>query len=204
LGEELGGVAGGEVAGAGASTLGFMSVRASAGGGRTVASETPQPAWTISEGMPRSLASDMTLCAGDDSRVLLGVEGALPVRSARFSASSSTTRASSQARWALRWLRLRWADSRLRIVLASRRAFLARSSSVMFCSEMSSSLSSSSSSWSSSAGEERARLAAGVGADAAAGRLDDDAALGVAADMVGAGVVVGYVMWGCGCVVGIL
>lgn len=167
---------------------GLMSSRISADGGATAARLTPPPAETISGGMPRSLASESTELAGDDSRLLLGVGGAVvPERSARFSASSSTTRDSSHARCALRWLRERCADSRLRMVcvisiahmscakarltLASLLAALALSSSFMFAGSTASPCCSS---WSSGSGDSlplslRARLAGGAD--------DDDARL---------------------------
>jgi len=89
------------------SRTGFTS--RSAGGGATVARLT--------------VLHEMLVRDGDGSRVS-------PL-SARFSASSSATRTSSQDMWALRWFRERWADSRLRIVLASFLACLALATSIM-------------------------------------------------------------------------
>lgn len=83
--------------GEGEAITGLTSGSRSAGGGATFARLTPPDELTISGGMPRSLASEMTLCAGEAS---LSVDlarvggGVSPERSARFSASSSLTRCS--------------------------------------------------------------------------------------------------------------
>lgn len=92
--------------GEGASMMGFTST--SAGGGATLARLTPFDELTISGGMPRSFASERTLCAGEASRSAEGAQvlraggGVSPDRSARFSASSSMTRRSRFARCTFR------------------------------------------------------------------------------------------------------
>lgn len=75
------------------ATSGFTS--RSAGGGATAARLTPPDELTISGGIPRSFASEMTLCAGEASRSAERAGGGVsPDRNALFSFSSSATRTS--------------------------------------------------------------------------------------------------------------
>lgn len=84
--------------GEGGLMTGLTSRSRSAGGGATLARLTPPDELTISGGMPRSLASEMTFCAGEDSLSADDGDarggGVSPARSALFSASSSLTRCS--------------------------------------------------------------------------------------------------------------